>query len=237
MKKYWQFIKESRDTEIHDICREYDIENYTINEDDSIDVDDNVSLGGRGLERMPIKFREVTGNFNCSYNRLNSLEGCPEKVGGNFHCGNNNLTSLKGGPERVGRYFYCSLNNLTSLEGCPERVGGHFYCECNNLTSLKGGPERVGGDFYCSLNNLTSLEDFPLYFDTDKTVDIKDNPIHEIYTLFDEPGAIELMNDYGLIDTDSMEVSYTILEEIFGTLGKKPPSFEHIRLRHYTLID
>jgi len=216
MKKYWQFIKESRDTEIYEICKRCEIENYTINDDGSIDVDGDVDIGSKGLERIPIKFREVTGDFSCYKNNLTSLDGCPKIVGG---------------------YFNCSNNKLTSLKGCPDRVGRDFICSYNNLASLVGGPERVGRGFYCSLNNLITLEGFPLYFDTDKPVSTIDNPIHEIYKLFDDPKAIELMNDYGLINSQDMEVSYTILQEIFEELGKTPPQFEDIRLEHYTLVE
>jgi len=258
MKKYWEFIRESRDTKIHNTCEKYDIKNYTINDDGSIDVDGDVDLSKRGLERIPIKFIEVTGDFycyennltslegcpetvggdfNCSHNKLISLEGGPKKVGGDFECARNNLTSLKGSPKKVGDGFYCYYNNLTSLEGCPKEVSGYFSFHNNNLTSLEGGPERVGWHFNCTRNNLTSLVGFPLYFNTDKSVLTKNNPIHEIYKLFDDPKAIELMNDYGLINDEDMEVSYTILEEIFEALGKTPPQFEDIRLEHYTLIE
>ena len=88
---------------------------YTINPDGSYDVIGNVNLYKRGLTKIPFKFNMVTGYFNCSYNNLTSLEGCPKEVGG---------------------YFYCSNNNLTSLEGCPREVGGDFYCGNNNLFDL-----------------------------------------------------------------------------------------------------
>ena len=61
------------------------------------------------------KLEDYTGqvineDFYCAYNKLTSLEGCPEKVGG---------------------VFYCAYNKLTSLEGCPKEVGGDFYCSDN----------------------------------------------------------------------------------------------------------
>ena len=108
-----------------------------------------------------LQFGKVTGNFDCSDNRLTSLEGGPTRVEGNFYCSANSLTSLEGGPTRVGGNFYCSYNRLTSLEGAPTRVEGNFYCSANSLTSLEGGPTRVGGNFYCSYNRLTSLEGAP----------------------------------------------------------------------------
>ena len=155
---------------------------YDIDSDGYMNVKGLVNISNLNLNNIPIKFGIVTGDFNCSYNnltslqgalrevgrsfycgfnKLTSLQGAPEKVGGNFYCSNNNLTSLKGASEKVGGNFYCNANKLTSLEGAPEKVGGHFYCYANKLTSLQGGPKEVGGDFYCHDNKLTSLQGAP----------------------------------------------------------------------------
>ena len=71
---------------IHEICKKYNITNYTINSDGSIDVDGSVNLYGRNLTKLPIKFRNVSGYFDCSYNKLTSLEGSPTHVGDYFSC-------------------------------------------------------------------------------------------------------------------------------------------------------
>jgi len=76
--------------------------------------------------KFKIKFGKVKGDFDCSNNKLTSLEGAPKYVGGNFYCSHNQLTSLEEAPERVEGGFYCSNNKLTSLEGAPEYVGGSF---------------------------------------------------------------------------------------------------------------
>ena len=136
----------------------YRIKNYTFNDDASIDVNDNVDLYDKDLTKIPIKFRNVSGYFFCSGNKLTSLEGCPKTVGGNFYCRYNNLTSLEGCPETVGGDLYCDNNNLTSLEGSPETIGGDFNCSYNKLTSLLGSPKTVVLDFICRSNKLTSLE-------------------------------------------------------------------------------
>jgi len=157
-------IREKINTrEIDSICRKYRIQNYTINPDESIDVDGDVNLSSRGLKRIPLKFRNVRGYFYCNYNQLTSLEGCPQSVGGAFSCSGNQLTSLEGCPQSVGGDFLCYENQLTSLEGCPQNVGGGggFYCNYNQLTSLEGCPQSVGGSFYCNNNKLTSLEGCP----------------------------------------------------------------------------
>lgn len=88
-----------RKYKIHNICKKYEIKNYTINSDGSIDVHDSVYLNGRNLTEIPLQFNYVWGSF---------------------HCHNNKLTSLKGSPKRLlGQYFQCQDNQLTDLEYFP----------------------------------------------------------------------------------------------------------------------
>jgi hypothetical protein len=79
----------NNEQEIREICKKYDIENYTINTDGSIDVDGDVSLSGKGLKSIPLKFNKVSGYFKCYGNQLCNLEGCPKVVGDSFTCYNN----------------------------------------------------------------------------------------------------------------------------------------------------
>ena len=150
-----------KETLLPKICKKYQITNYTINEDGSVDVNGDVYLQDYYIKELPLTFNKVTGIFDCDGNNLTSLEGSPQSVGGYFYCHNNNLTSLKGSPIEVSDQFDCSQNKLTSLEGSPESVGGGFYCEYNKLTSLEGSPNRIDFDFDCGYNNLTSLEGSP----------------------------------------------------------------------------
>ena len=98
--------------DVKKICYYLRIYNYTINKDLTVDVSWDVWLDGLDLEKIPLKFGKVDGNFHCSYNKLTSLEGCPEFVSG---------------------YFACSNNKLVSIEYCPEEVGGDFFCYQNNV--------------------------------------------------------------------------------------------------------
>ena len=116
----------------------YEIKNYTINDDLTVDVDGDVFIDKLELSQFPVKFGTVSGDFYCYDNKLTSLEGAPKEVGGDFICRNNNLTSLKGAPREVGGIFNCSQNKLTSLIGAPKRVGRDFYCNSNKLKSLDG---------------------------------------------------------------------------------------------------
>ena len=191
--KYREFINESRQ-DIDSICQKYNIKNYIINEDGSIDVDGDVDLSNRKLIELPLKFRNVNGNF------------------------------------------YCSWNELTSLEGAPSSVDGHFGCAYNKLTSLEGGPSTVGGDFLCSDNKLITLEGFPTLFRLTTKINISHNPVREVYELFSDLKAIEYMNETGCINTDTMEVYYIALLDVWEYSGMEIVKPENIKLRHYTLV-
>ena len=155
LKLYENFIQ--TDSEIHELCKKYGIENYTIN-NGLVDVDGDVDLCNENLTKLPIKFGNVSGDFYCGNNQLKTLEGCPEEVGGDFYCYNNQLTTLEGCPEEVGGDFKCFRNKITSLKGGPQYVSKTFNCGNNQLTSLKGAPKSIGNTFYCNDNKLTSLK-------------------------------------------------------------------------------
>ena len=108
------------------ICEKYNIKNYTVNDDGSIDVNGSVDLHYKDLTELPLTFNKVTGGFYCSNNRLTSLKGCPRWVGGSFYCYNNKLTSLEFSPDYVGGSFDCRYNKLTD-NYCDTEIGGGFY--------------------------------------------------------------------------------------------------------------
>ena len=108
------------------ICKQYGITNYIINSDGSIDVNGDVDLSGFGLTQLPLRFNRVTGYFNCNYNKLTTLEGCPKWIGGWFSCHDNQLTSLEFSPDYIGSSFDCQCNNLTN-NYCDSEIGGKFY--------------------------------------------------------------------------------------------------------------
>ena len=100
--------------EIREVCKEYFIsaDNYTINEDMSIDVKNQyVNFACKNLTLLPLKFNMVESHFGCSSNRLISLEGCPNYVGGNFFCSKNfNLYTFDGCPDYIDEQCYVHSN-------------------------------------------------------------------------------------------------------------------------------
>ena len=216
LKKYRIF--ESLE-DIHLICKKYDIQNYTINHDGSIDVDGDVYLSTRGLVKLPLKFRNVSGYFSCGGNKLTTLEGVPQSVGGDFYCNSNQLTTLEGAPQSVGGYFHCSYNKLTTLEGAPQSVGGYFSCYNNQLTTLEGAPQSVGGYFSCYNNQLTSLEGAP---QSVGDFHCNDNPVFVIWDLFKDYSLVEFFNDCDIIHDGDRTPSVVIdrLNYFLQEIGK-----------------
>jgi len=104
------------------IAKKYKFIISKYNEDYSIDVEGNVILYSKKLTEIPIQFNKVVGDFDCGFNKLTSLEGCP-RAAEDFCCTHNQLTSLKGCPGYTKKSFYCGLNYLTSFEGISKNIG------------------------------------------------------------------------------------------------------------------
>ena len=148
-------FKAQRRKEIEEWLKEYDVRNYTINDDFTIDVSGDVDLYNKDLTEFPdyIQFGIVRGFFACVHNKLISLRGCPRKTEKFFDCRYNKLTSLEGAPKEIGGDLDCGYNKLTTLKGAPKEVDG-FYCNGNLLTSLKGAPKKIKGDIFCFNNSV-----------------------------------------------------------------------------------
>lgn len=78
--------------------------------------------------------------LDCSFNELETLEGCPTNVKRLF-CTNNKLTSLRGCPEGV-EQLYCGHNQLKTLSDCPPGIK-IIDCPQNQLRNLIGCPPQT----------------------------------------------------------------------------------------------
>ncbi len=181
---------------IEDLCQRYEIKNYTINSDGSIDVDGDVILYYEVLSKLPLIFNHVTGSFDCGTNHLISLEGAPRIVESNFWCRDNKLTSIEGAPQEIGGSFNCGYNRLTSLEGAPKEISA-FYCDHNQLTSLEGAPRIIRNNLNCEINDIWTFEGAPDYIGGDFYC--SGNPIWFIWVLFQDYSKMELFNYYDII--------------------------------------
>ena len=140
---------------IIDTCERFGIENYTINEDMSIDINGDFDISCSWLFEFPIEFNIINGDFDCSMNLL---------------------TSLKGGPKMVMGNFTCSDNQLQTLDYLPYVVKGSIDLEeqgINNILRFSSVPNTIGGVIYCSSNNFDDKSFdvlFDAYMDIDKII-------------------------------------------------------------------
>jgi hypothetical protein len=133
--RYKSFIKESKE-DIESICKKYGIKNYTINEDGTIDVDGDVYLYNKALNRLPLKFGKVSGYFDCSDNKLTSLEGSPREVGFDFYCDKNKLESLEGISKYISGLINCEANKLIDAKGVKDGWRGEVWIEGNPVYEI-----------------------------------------------------------------------------------------------------
>ena len=134
------------------------INNYTINEDLSVDVNESVDLYKKSLKYLPIQFGVVKGNFDISENELTSLLGSPHIIEGEFYCNENNLKSLEYGPKIVQGCYCCQNNHLTMLKGIPSIINGDLTVWQNNINTTKYFPKEIKGILDISNNKINSLK-------------------------------------------------------------------------------
>jgi len=140
--------------EIEDWLNTLEIENFTVNNDLTVDVDDNVDISDKNLTEIPVQFNKINGWFNCSGNKeLKSLKGCPQIGITDFLCRDCDLRDLKGVPKEIKGRFECGDNEkLNSLKGCPQIGVTYFWCYNCDLRDLEGAPKEIEDNFDCHGN-------------------------------------------------------------------------------------
>jgi hypothetical protein len=157
--KYLKLFESFENTDIVDICKQYNISNYVVNPDGSIDVNNYVNLQFKDLTKLPLKFNKVNGSFSCGFNRLTTLEGSPKEVNGDFYCHNNKLTSFEFSPKIIRGIVECEYNNIKSFEYFPSYVKEWVYCEDNPIYQVW----ILFGD----TTKIELLNDFDIFRDED----------------------------------------------------------------------
>ena len=223
--------------EVIEVCNRYRINNYTINDDLSIDVEGHVNLAYKNLEYLPLRFNYVSGDFSCYDNKLKTLEGCPQTVSGSFDCSNNKLESLEGCPQTVDGNFDCYRNKLITLEGSPSVVNGNLICYVNELETLEGSPKTINGNFLCFVNKLKDLEYFPEVSDY---INIRDNPVNLLVYTFIENEETDSFMIEDFIDYEIVRNRDTVMLDRLQTFIRdndlEMPDLKIIK-KHYKIIE
>lgn len=175
--------------------------------------------------RFIVKFKEIIGNFNCSGQKLTSLEGCPEEIGGNFWCGVNYLQTLKGGPKKVGGNYECGHNKITSLFSLKDVEYNSLDVSYNKLKDFKYLPKEIKGELNMEGNQLTSLEGMP---QTGEEADFSHNMLETLYG-YKIPlngNSIKLFNNNITIsEKDFVSYMYYDIRKIYKHYHKKLLNF------------
>jgi hypothetical protein len=116
------------------------------NSDGTWSSDKDVDLSEMSLERIPVEFKIVKGDFACNDNKLTSLEGAPKEVKGDFACNDNKLTSLEGAPKEVGGNFYCSYNKK-SVEELKKTISRSYMDQIRETVVDEGRKEDLYKQF------------------------------------------------------------------------------------------
>ena len=128
-----------------------------------------------------------------------------------------NLTKLPIRFNKVNGWLDCRYNQLTSLEGSPIEVNGSFWCNNNELTSFEFSPKIIRRDFYCDNNNIKSFEYFPSYV---KYFNCFENPIYQIWYLFQDWTKIELLNDFDMFRDEDTDIPAIFIDRLNDFLEK-----------------
>ena len=118
---------------IEKILDDFNIINYTINSDESVDVDGSVDLSFKNIHRLEVQFNKVIGNFSISGNPLTTMKGLPKYIEGTLHCNMTSLKTLEYFPEYVGDFSFLTLCDLESLDGY---TGSFDKLVCDDKTKL-----------------------------------------------------------------------------------------------------
>lgn len=207
-------------------CWRSDIKHYTINEDYTVDVYEDIYTLNT---KIPLRFRKVFGNFRCSNLGLTKLEGCPIEVSGDFDCSRNKLTTLEGCPEIVTGNFDCSYNNLYDLVCNLKYVYGKFDCLKNQIESLESSPFDVYGDFNCAENPLYDMNGFKVNYHKD--FDCFNAPISNIIK-YERKDYIEAIRIYKVIKDRTISLKRL---RYVNDLFKRGIKSKRALQRHYTL--
>ena len=119
-------LTEIQQPNIEQILHQLNITDYEIT-NEGVNVFGNVNIPEHYTE-IPFQFNIVSGNFDCSYTRITSLQGAPREVGENFVCAFTYIDSLRGAPREVGVNIICGFTNI---RGKPDttgiNIGGQLY--------------------------------------------------------------------------------------------------------------
>lgn len=147
--------------EISKWCNDNFIENFSINSDLIVDVDDSVILYLVPMEQLPVQFGYVKGDFILGENGLTTLKGVPHTVGGDFICGGNKIKDLDFFPKDIYSRIILLNNQLESFTSPLEHANNLIWISksipgLNYLDIDENGYYKYNIDDYLKWNQEVS---------------------------------------------------------------------------------
>jgi hypothetical protein len=139
--------------------RPLDEDNYRIDDTGRVHVvfADVQGLRKSATGKLPVQFGQIGGDFIIEDMELRTLEGAPTRVQGRFNCSHNKLTTLQHAPVKCIQ-LDCSNNKLMNLAHAPQVVSS-VSCDNNLLQDLHNCPEA--SDVFAAYNPFTTLRNIP----------------------------------------------------------------------------
>jgi len=137
--------------------------NWTLNSDGKVDVNNWVIMSNMGLTEIPVKFGRISIQFNCAYNNLTTLKNCPDYVGKRFNCSNNNLTTLDDLPEFIGEIITIYNNPLKDYFKNIKESNFIYWGEFQWVEVLKEYPFLINitKNYVSKKNFIRLIEEYP----------------------------------------------------------------------------
>jgi len=105
-----------------------------------------------GTKELPnLSHIVLNGSFECSGNKITSLNGSPKCVTGYFSVCDTLITSLEGMPEKIGENVdLVSNHRLKSLKGIAQSIEGNLnLSDCPELKEFDALPQEISGKIIC----------------------------------------------------------------------------------------
>lgn len=209
---------------IGDWLRKYQVTEYYINSDLTIDVDTDCYLSNHDFGPLPeyINFNKIHGDFDIHANNILTLRGCPKIVLGYFDFSDNKLTSLDYAPEKItgNLYGFNKGNSISNMKVHDYILKMSQYNNTNE--SFIQGANKLKGLGVGKINTIKRWLDMndvleynindDLTIDVNRTVDFSDR---------------EMKNFPDYIQFNKIKGSFRITDNEFTSLRGCPKRVEH----------
>lgn len=140
---------------IEEVLNKYNIKNYTINKDGSVNLTSDVSFFNKDIDKIPFNIKSSTGIIDFSYNNLTSLEGCPE-VAHSIFFSRNKIKEIDCVPMES-KLLSLSNNEIEELNFPEGFNSGEIILRHNKIYDLKGIPSSFNGKIFLQYNPIDAL--------------------------------------------------------------------------------